>query len=148
MPTIQNAATRASIHARLDRLRPELKPAWGRMSAAQMLAHLTDAFKMAVGELPVAPKNRPIMRTWFFKRLFFTVIPFPKSAPTATELVSRVPDAWSDELATLKVWLDRVGMPSPTQRWAAHPLFGTLSGQEWGVLAHKHMDHHLRQFGV
>jgi hypothetical protein len=28
------------------------------------------------------------------------------------------------------------------------PLFGPLTGREWGALAYKHADHHLRQFGV
>ena len=27
-------------------------------------------------------------------------------------------------------------------------LFGQLSNDEWGVLGYRHLDHHLRQFGV
>ena len=30
----------------------------------------------------------------------------------------------------------------------AHPAFGKLSPRAWGVLAWRHTDHHLRQFGV
>ncbi|WP_185290640.1 DUF1569 domain-containing protein [Chryseobacterium lactis] len=30
----------------------------------------------------------------------------------------------------------------------SHPAFGNISTQEWGIAAYKHMDHHLRQFGV
>jgi hypothetical protein len=29
-----------------------------------------------------------------------------------------------------------------------HPVFGTLSGKAWGALGWRHLDHHLRQFGV
>ena len=29
-----------------------------------------------------------------------------------------------------------------------HSFFGRLKGDEWGVLMHKHLDHHLRQFGA
>lgn len=29
-----------------------------------------------------------------------------------------------------------------------HVFFGRLTGDEWGRLMHKHLDHHLRQFGV
>ena len=29
-----------------------------------------------------------------------------------------------------------------------HPFFGKMSAKEWAILAHKHIDHHLRQFGV
>ena len=28
-----------------------------------------------------------------------------------------------------------------------HPFFGKLTGEQWGILVHKHIDHHLRQFG-
>jgi len=31
---------------------------------------------------------------------------------------------------------------------AAHPLFGRLTTAEWGRWGYRHMDHHLRQFGV
>ena len=29
-----------------------------------------------------------------------------------------------------------------------HPFFGRLTGDQWGRLSYKHLDHHLRQFGV
>ena len=29
-----------------------------------------------------------------------------------------------------------------------HPFFGRLSGKQWGETQYKHVDHHLRQFGV
>jgi len=27
-------------------------------------------------------------------------------------------------------------------------VFGRLSAKQWGVLMYRHVDHHLRQFGV
>jgi hypothetical protein len=27
-------------------------------------------------------------------------------------------------------------------------VFGRISGRSWGALQYKHLDHHLRQFGV
>jgi hypothetical protein len=29
-----------------------------------------------------------------------------------------------------------------------HSFFGRLSGEEWGFLMYKHLDHHFRQFGA
>jgi hypothetical protein len=29
-----------------------------------------------------------------------------------------------------------------------HPYFGKLSTEQWGLTSWKHVDHHLRQFGV
>ena len=29
-----------------------------------------------------------------------------------------------------------------------HPFFGPLEPEQWAILMYKHVDHHLRQFGV
>src|SRR5258708_28343680 len=29
-----------------------------------------------------------------------------------------------------------------------HPFFGSLNPHQWAILMYKHVDHHLRQFGV
>jgi transposase InsO family protein len=29
-----------------------------------------------------------------------------------------------------------------------HSFFGPLTPEEWAILMYKHLDHHLRQFGV
>jgi hypothetical protein len=29
-----------------------------------------------------------------------------------------------------------------------HPFFGQMTPNEWGILFYKHLDHHLKQFGV
>jgi hypothetical protein len=29
-----------------------------------------------------------------------------------------------------------------------HPMFGTFTPDQWGMSMYKHIDHHLRQFGV
>jgi Protein of unknown function (DUF1569) len=118
------------------------------MTAPQMLAHLTDAARMALGEVVVARKNLPLARTALFKWMFFNVISFPKNAPSAREITSRIPENWDAEMAMLKALTERIGAPAASETFAAHPIFGTLTAREWGVLAHKHMDHHLRQFGV
>ena len=31
---------------------------------------------------------------------------------------------------------------------ASHPVFGPLTHQQWGIFVWRHVDHHLRQFGV
>ena len=63
-------------------------------------------------------------------------------------MFTTAPSGWGDDVATLHALIDRVGEKDPTVEWAVHPMFGPLSGQEWGLLCWKHMDHHLRQFGA
>ena len=148
MASLRDARERHAIMLRLEALTPDHTPRWGRMTAPRMLAHMTDAFRMAFGELAVTPKNLPLARTFPLKHLILYVLPFPRNAPTARELISRAPDDFDAERATLRLQMVRMDPGAPSIVYAAHPLFGRLTAAQWGVLAHKHLDHHLRQFGL
>lgn len=145
--SIHDPAARAALLARLDRLDATTPARWGRFTAPQMLTHLIESARMATGELPV--RARPsFLRNRLVRYLIIYVAPFPKGAPSAPELLARVPDSWSADIATLTTEVERAAARSPDAAWPAHPAFGNLSGADWGVLIHKHTDHHLSQFGV
>jgi hypothetical protein len=118
------------------------------MDVKAMLTHLKQSALMAVGELPVASKSKRAFQVFPIKHLILHVVPFPKSAPTAPELL--VPDAASVEetQSELVSLLERIGTGPREGDGPVHPLFGRLSFREWGVATYKHTDHHLRQFGV
>ena len=148
MSTLADSRARDALVARFERLSPSATAQWGRMTAPQMLAHCADALRMGLGDLPVKPKRAALPRMAVVKWLFLNVLPFPKSAPTAKELITRTPEAWDVERAALVALIGRVGSANANTRWAEHPLFGPLSGAQWGQLTWKHLDHHLRQFGA
>jgi hypothetical protein len=148
MATFWDPAARESFCQRIACLTPETKPRWGRFTAAQMVAHVNDALRMAMGELPVKRKAGPL-RYWPLKPLILYVLPIPKGAPTAPELLARCGDAdLASEQAEFRTLAARAAARSAADRWPEHPAFGALSYAEWGALAHKHTEHHLRQFGV
>lgn len=146
MKSIWKASTRDELRARLARLTPESKAQWGRLTAPQMVAHLADCSRMTLGDLPVAPKRLPI-RYPPLKQLIIYCLPFPKGAPTAPELIRRVPGDWMHEVHAAGALLEQIASPPDGPR-PEHPAFGRLSEQAWGVLVYRHYDHHLRQFGV
>ncbi|MCC6245852.1 MAG: DUF1569 domain-containing protein [Gemmatimonadaceae bacterium] len=148
MSTLADPTVRSAMIDRVQQLTPDAKAQWGRMSAPQMLAHCTDALRMGLAELPVTPKSAKLPRLAIVKWLFLNVLPFPKNAPTARELVSRAPAPFDEERAHLIALMGKVGTPDALTRFAEHPLFGPLTREQWGQLAYKHLDHHLRQFGV
>lgn len=148
MPTLADHSTRTALAARIAQLSPSALPAWGRMTAPQMLAHCADALRMAYGDLPCAAKNVPLARLGLVKWLFLNVIPFPKGAPTARELLSRPPAEWGDEREAIVALIERFAQEASRPTWPPHPLFGPMTGPQWGQLAWKHLDHHLRQFGA
>ncbi len=148
MLTLADAATRAALTARIQALAPNAAARWGRMQAPEMLAHCRDSMRMAYGELYCAPKRVSLARLGVSKWLVLRVLPFPKGAPTAPELVARRPDPWDVERDALVGLIARFDLERARGTWPAHPLFGNLTYEQWGQLGWKHLDHHLRQFGV
>jgi hypothetical protein len=148
MKTIWDPSRQQEIRERVARLSSNSRGAWGKLSAPAMVCHLADSLKMALGDFPVAPKRFPI-RYPPLKQFIIYVAPFPKSAPTAPELLARSPAAWQADVAELQALVDRfVARGRDSSPWPEHPAFGRLSKRAWGVLTYRHMDHHLRQFGA
>jgi hypothetical protein len=150
MKTLLDPAMAASIRERMARLTPDTRPRWGRMNAAQMVCHLTDGFRVALGEVPVAFKPNPL--TFYPLRwLLVYVLPAPKGKiQTTPEFQQTRPADWG---ADMQAWLDACDRfvqraESADPRWGVHPVFGPLTTREWGRLAHVHTNHHLTQFGV
>jgi hypothetical protein len=148
MKSVWNDPEHRELQERVKRLTAQHAATWGTMNASQMVAHLSDAIRMASGELRVAPKSILVLRYPPLKQLVIYWLPFPKGAPTVPELIARQPGAWPAEIADLQHQLERFVGRGPRATAATHPVFGRLSGSQWGVLVYRHMDHHLRQFGV
>ena len=145
--SFSNALARQELLDRLERLTPGATPLWGTMTAPQMLAHLVDWMLMAKGELKTAPKNR-LLRFPPLKQLAIYWLPFPRGVPTAPELISRKPSDWAIERAAVRAHMQWFETLDPNVVWPEHPVFAKMSTQAWCVLGYRHMDHHLRQFGV
>ena len=145
--TLLHVASRTEIQRRLARLAPGSMPRWGKFNAPRMVVHVADSIRMALGELPVAAKNTPLQLP-ILKHLAIYVLPFPRSTPTAPELLARAPAAWNGEIVTLGALVEKFATRSPRDEWPRHPIFGAMSGRAWGVLAYRHCDHHFRQFGI
>ena len=64
------------------------------------------------------------------------------------EMLTTSSAEWRDDVAALHALVDRVGQKDSSEKWGTHPVFGQVSGEEWGLLCWRHLDYHLRQFGV
>lgn len=147
MRSIWNDGAAREIRERVRRLRADAPARWGRFTAPQMVCHITDGLKMNMGELPVAPRKLPL-RYFPLKQLILFVLPFPKGAPTAPELLQRTAAGWGDEITELERTLDRFLSQRTRTDWPDHPAFGAMPPRTLGVLVYRHLDHHLRQFGA
>ena len=156
MKSLLDPDVRNSLMQRVTKLRPDTPARWGQFSAPQMLAHVIQSLGMMTGDVAVAAAPTPwAVRHAPLKHLLIYVIPFPKGLPTSPELLQR-PDAgarashgaWDAELRGFTQALDRIPEVARTGKWPLHPAFGPLSGAEWGVQQHRHLEHHFRQFGL
>jgi hypothetical protein len=147
MHTLWKEESRRQVLTRARKLTPDSRALWGKFTVDRMLAHVVETFKMALGELPVRPKNLPL-RHWPLNLLVIYFAPWPKGLPTARELIARSPESFERELASLERYMATLVGAADRKDWPAHPAFGKLSRRSWGRLGYRHLDHHLRQFGV
>lgn len=149
MPSIFEPAAERAALARLDRLTPDAPAQFGKFNAHRMICHLIDASLVALSEKPVSP-GRGLMAFKPVRQLIIYVIPWPKGkVQTHPEFLETKPGEFEADRARLRALLARVAQRGreggPFQ---AHPAFGNLSTSEWGALVHRHVGHHLAQFGV
>ncbi len=146
MQTVLDTDYYSSLVARFRKLTPDLERVWGTMTAGQMVCHLGDQLKVTLGEAEGTDRSNALSRTlgkWF---VLYVPIPAPKGKiQTVPEMLTSKPTKWSDDTAVVESLLSRFAGGA---KCYPHPVFGRLSRKQWGVLIAKHIDHHLRQFGV
>jgi len=151
MKTLLNPKDREEIITRLQAVRPTSPRLWGKMSAHQMVCHLTDGFRMYMGLKPARPVPVPYSRTLMKWIALWAPIPWPKGFATAPELDQQAggtqPMEFDDDVRELRNLVERFTQARNFE-WQLHPHFGQMSDREWMRLAYLHMDHHLRQFGA
>lgn len=149
MQSIQQPAVEQELRRRILSLTPTSQRCWGTMSVEEMLWHLRSQLELALGMRPLHTNVRSILRLPPLRWLALYIIPWPKGSPTAPEMNARKRNAEVQDLATeQQLLLQRMSEVLQAQQLEPHPLFGALSYNDWGRLIWKHIDHHMRQFGV
>ena len=148
MASMFESDVRAVFDGRIRALRPDALPRWGRMTAPQMVCHLSDQLRIALGQLPTRPVPGPLRYTPM-KQLVIDVLPWPKGRIQGPpEAFTNSPAHWSQDVATLLALLETFAARGGQGPWPPHPNFGRMSGALWSRLTCRHFDHHLTQFGV
>lgn len=148
MKTLFDQDARKSISERLASLPADALRQWGRMDAAQMLAHCSAALAVGTGDTPRRQVLIGRILAPFFRASILGEKPFGRNSPTDPTFVVSDPRDFEREKARLldlvARFCDRGAAGADAQ---THSFLGRISGEEWGVMMYKHLDHHLRQFG-
>jgi len=150
MKSFSEPACKQAVLERIRRLRPDTPRQWGKMTAQQMLCHLTDTYAGCIGERYISPMKFPLPLSivkWFVLR---APLSWPKGLKTRPELEQgrggTPPTEFEADRAALLAVIERF-CAIPQSKRAPHPIFGPLTEFEWMRWAYLHADHHLRQFG-
>ena len=147
MKSFHDLKARQALLSRIDRLTPQSKGLFGSMRVDQMLRHLNSAMEMTLGRYKVEKQPSKLPRPLF--KFLVMVMPWPKAkAQTAPELVAADTYEFENERTKLKALVNEAANRSPDGHWVDHPAFGPMNGFESSKLQYKHIDHHLKQFGV
>ena len=150
--TLADADCKAEILARIRSLRSDAVRRWGRMSAHQMVCHIIDCHRMALGELDVMATKARVPRAFVKWVSLYTPMPWPAGLPTNPELDQDVngtrPGNFTDDRAALEATVEQLTSRAGRGEWPRHPDFGAMSAGDWLRWGYRHIDHHLRQFGL
>jgi Protein of unknown function (DUF1569) len=138
------------VKERMAQLRPDSERLWGKMNAPQALAHCSAAVEWAVGDrIPPRMFLGRIMGRIVKPMVLGNDEPMRRNSPTAKDLVVQDERDLGTERDRLRGLIVRFATGGP-KGCTTHPhsFFGRLTPEEWATLMYKHLDHHLRQFGV
>lgn len=138
------------IIQRINCLTHNSAPNWGKMNSSQMLAHLCVTYDLVFDES--APKAKGLKK-WlmkkFIKPMVVNEVPYKRNSPTGKFFLISNERDFEIEKAKLIQYLNKVvALGSDFFEKTDYASFGFLSKKEWNNMFYKHLDHHLRQFGV
>jgi hypothetical protein len=152
MKSLARERDRDEILRRLRKVRPDSARRWGRMSAHQMICHLSDSFLAVTGRKAVTPATGVLQRTVVKWIALYLPVRWPPGIPTRPEIDQEVggtrPADFAADVAQLEGLIAFVTSRATPPGWQTHPMFGAMSEAAWLRWAYLHMDHHLRQFGA
>ena len=153
MKTIATPGVLPGLAARLALLRPDTPRAWGTLTAGEMLCHLADASASVLGQLPgsrpsTTATSRPVVK-WL---ALYSGLSWPMGIKTRPAVDPRAdgtrPGEFEEDRRRAIAGLAELAAAPPEAFSPRHFYFGSMSRHDWRRWAYRHVDHHLRQFGL
>jgi hypothetical protein len=133
---------------RINKLTPNSKALWGKMTVDQMLSHCTTPIDVAFGTVQLKMPFPMRILGRIMKKSWLNAPEFKKNTPTAREFIRKEHYDFESTKAELIEKIQKLGQGFHVVTIDIHPFWGKLNEANWNNLQWKHLDHHLRQFGV
>ena len=150
LPNIFTKEVSDKVIQRINELKPNSQPNWGKMNVSQMLAHNNVTYELVFENNHPKPNffMRFIMKT-IVKKIVVSETSFKHNSQTAPAFVIKDSRNFEAEKNRLIEYINKTQQLGEANfdKKASHS-FGTLTQIEWNNMFYKHLDHHLTQFGV
>ena len=138
-----------AVKGRIERLRADAQPQWGKMNAGQMLAHVRMTMEVPLGTHQLKPMFIMKFIGGMIRKKILSDKPLAKNSPTATTLmVADQRDFANEKQALLKTLETFTAQGRQGNMPDRHPYFGKMGPADWDLFQQRHLEHHLSQFGV
>ena len=122
------------------------------MTAPEMVCHLSDAFRIAMGEIRVPEASTFMSRSVVKWIALYAPLKWPHGTPTPPECDQKKAGTkaadFLEDREKLNHLIERFANAQGRPAWGIHPFFGTMTDRDWLRWGYLHVDHHLRQFGA
>ena len=164
---LTNSEVKAKVIARINKLHAATPAQWGKMTVSQMMAHCQAQMRVAIGDEKLKQTvmgmifGRFVKKTLLEEKLVSNTVEarvgetlsieflmefLSKNLPTAPSFVIKHQPEFEAEKNKLIGLITRFTPEAITKE--PHPFFGKMTFEEWSKGTWKHLDHHLKQFGV
>lgn len=149
--TILDPKARSALADRILKLTPETPRRWGTLTVGGMVCHIGDGMEQGLGRRPDTDRSNFFLRT-VVKFLVLHMLPMPKGASTSDKMDPSKdgthPQEFERDRNRVLALLEETANRPEDRPFAPHPVFGPMTREQRGILTWKHLNHHLRQFGV
>lgn len=146
MKSLFETESLTEIKNRINTLSPKNERKWGKMEVDQMLNHCQHPLNVSLGKGNIKKQFFPL--AFLFKKSLYNDRPWRQNLPTAKSFKITERKDFDPEKAALVKLIEEFHEKKNESEWEPHPLFGKFTPQQWGQMQYKHLDHHLKQFGV
>jgi len=145
MAYLHDAPVRDALRTRIRLLKPDAPRRWGKMTVDQMLWHVSESLRAALGQTHPHVVKPPLPRALL--RFLVLNVPWPRGAPTHPDFVAGDRYGFEEEKIRCLNFIEAFAQKSLDAEWPESATLGPMTGRSWSRLQAKHLDHHLRQFG-
>lgn len=138
------------VISRIEQLTAATTPNWGKMNVAQMLAHCNVTYELVYENKHKAPGFiMKLMLKYMVKKHVTNEIPYKSNLRTAPYFIVVNEKEFETEKTRLIDHIRKTQELGEKHFDGLESLsFGKLTTTEWNNMFYKHLDHHLKQFGV